>query len=94
MRWHSLRHYIRRIGYRLAMLRWGLGIETDSDREQVERFDRALANLPEIDRVIFLLARRDGLSFAEIARRLIMPIPEVQASFAHALEQVARALGD
>ena len=94
MRWHPLRRCIRRIGYRLAMLRWRLGIETDRDRERVERFERALADLPETDRAIFLTARRDGLSFVEIARRLAIPIPEVQARFAHALEQIARALGD
>lgn len=93
MRWHPLRHYIRRIGCRMAMLRWRLGIETDRDRERVERFDLALANLPEIDRAIFLLARCGGLSFVEIARRLAIPIPEAQARFAHALEQIARALG-
>lgn len=94
MRWYALRHYIRRIGYRLAMLRWRSGIETDRDSERVERFDRALANLPETYRAIFLMARRDGLSSVEIARRMAMPIPDVQARFAHALEQIARTLGD
>jgi DNA-directed RNA polymerase specialized sigma24 family protein len=94
MRWHPLRHYIRRIGYWLAMLRWRLSIETDRDRERAERFDRVLADLPKTDRAIFLMARRDGLSFVEIARRLAMPIPDVQARFAHALEQIARTLGD
>jgi DNA-directed RNA polymerase specialized sigma24 family protein len=94
MRWHPLRHHVRRIGYRLTMLRWHLGIETDRDRERAERFDSALADLTQSDRAIFLMARRDGLSFVEIARRLAMPIPDVQARFAHALEQIAHTLGD
>lgn len=91
---HFLGHYIRQIGYRLAPLRWRLGIETDRDRKRAERFYRALARLPEADRAIFLMARRDDLSFVEIARRLAIPTPEVQARFAYALEQIARALGN
>lgn len=92
MRWHPLRRYIRRIGYRLAMLRWRFGIETERDRERADRFDRALTALSETDRSIFLMARHDDLSFAEIARRLAVPISVVQARFAHALEQIAHAL--
>lgn len=88
------RRCIRRIGYRLAALRWRLGIETERDRERADRFDRALAALSETDRTIFLMARCDGLSVAEIARWLSLPIPEVQGRFAHALAQIARALPD
>ncbi|WP_257549031.1 RNA polymerase sigma factor [Sphingopyxis sp. DBS4] len=84
----------RRIGYRLAALRWRLGIETARDRERADRFDRALAALSETDRTIFLMARRDDLSVVEIARRLSLPIPEVQGRFAYALTQIARALPD
>lgn len=89
-----LKRSVQRIVHELAMLRWRLGIETGHSRERRRRFDRALADLPEIDRVIFLMARRDNLSLDEIVRRLGMAMPEVQAGFAHALEQIDRALRD
>ena len=94
MRWHALQRWARMIGYRLMMLRWRLGIETKQDRERAERFHHALAALSEIDRAIFLMARLDDLSFAEISLRLGVPMPGVHARFAHALEQIARTLAD
>ncbi|MBR2171772.1 sigma factor-like helix-turn-helix DNA-binding protein [Sphingopyxis sp.] len=94
MRWHPLQRSVRGIGRRLVVLRWRLGIETKRDRERTERFHRALAALSEIDRAIFLMARLDDLSFAEISSRLGVPMPEVQAHFAYALEKIARALSD
>jgi DNA-directed RNA polymerase specialized sigma24 family protein len=89
-----LKRSVQRIVHELAMLRWRLGIETAHGRERRRRFDSALADLSETHCVIFLMARRDNLSLDEIARRLGMVMREVQAGFAHALEQIDRALRD
>lgn len=89
---HPLKRRFRQLAHRLAMLRWRLGIETTRDREQRGRIDRALAELPETERKIFLMARRDDLSLVEIAGQLGIAVPETQARFAHAMEQLDRAL--
>lgn len=50
-----------------------------------ERLERALANLPENQRMVFLMSRMDDLTYAEIAERLEISIKAVEKRMHEAL---------
>jgi len=57
-----------------------------------ERLRAALADLPVLSRIVYLLHARDGRSFAEIAFLIGEDIHAVEIHLARALEQLMSAL--
>ena len=57
-----------------------------------ERLRAALADLPVLSRLVYLLHARDGRSFAEIAFLIGADINAVEIHLARALEQLMSAL--
>jgi RNA polymerase sigma factor (sigma-70 family) len=64
----------------------------ETDRATFERVDAAISRLPRRQRMAFLLAARDGLSYAEIAFRLAVSTREVEKLIARALCSIDRQL--
>jgi len=62
------------------------------DRERLRVFLRALADLPETTRRIFVLHRVEGLKYREVARRMELSESSVQKHLARALLEVTRRL--
>jgi len=62
------------------------------DRERLGVFLRALADLPETTRRIFVLHRVEGLKYREVARRMELSESSVQKHLARALLEVTRRL--
>ncbi len=56
-----------------------------------EKLRWALATMPEADRIVFELARFDGLTLVEIADALEMDIDEVERSLARAMLHLVQA---
>ena len=54
------------------------------DAELLERFEEALAGLPEGQRSVFLLRHEGGLKLAEVAETLGVALPTVKTQFARA----------
>ncbi|MCJ8156577.1 sigma factor-like helix-turn-helix DNA-binding protein [Sphingomonas sp. LaA6.9] len=67
---------------------------SQSDTKLRARIDRALAELPEPTRTVFLMHRVDELSYGIIAERLGITSAQVEAHVAAALLHLARALHD
>lgn len=67
-----------------------------SDRLELEqmreRYREAVDSLPERMRDVFLLHRRDGLGYREIAERLDISVRTVEGHFAKALVRIGRRL--
>ena len=63
-------------------------------RELAHAFQRALAALPEPVRDAFLLSRRDGLRYAEIATALGISVKTVEARMGRALKELREQLKD
>jgi RNA polymerase sigma-70 factor (ECF subfamily) len=62
------------------------------DAEVRPRLLRAIAELPEEQREVFLLREYEGVSFAEIAEVTGAPVPTVKSRMRYALESLRRAL--
>jgi RNA polymerase sigma-70 factor (ECF subfamily) len=62
------------------------------DTEVRPRLLRAIADLPEEQREVFLLREYEGVSFAEIAQVTGAPVPTVKSRMRYALEALRRAL--
>jgi RNA polymerase sigma-70 factor (family 1) len=58
------------------------------NNEFAERLNRALENLPETQRVVFLMNRIDDLTYAEIAERLALSVKAVEKRMHGALESL------
>lgn len=54
--------------------------------------ERAIAELPERCRLIFLMSRREGLTYAEIARALDIAVSTVETQISRALKQLRTRL--
>ncbi|MDD5627505.1 MAG: sigma-70 family RNA polymerase sigma factor [Elusimicrobia bacterium] len=69
------------------------GPERQAESRQVaERFQKALAGLPEEQRAVFLLREYSGLSFAEIAATLGCPLGTALARMRYAVLKLRRGL--
>ena len=55
-------------------------------KELQQRYEDALSNLTEKQRVVFLMSRMDGLKYYEIANRLGIGVKAVEKRMKHALE--------
>jgi len=71
-------------------------VETDlmEEAELADRINRAIQNLPEKCREIFLLCRFEGLKYAEIADRLNISVKTVEMQVSIALKKLRRELSD
>ena len=67
-------------------------MDSEHDREPVQRLKEALLNLPRIQREIFLAVRLDDLSYPEIAQRTGLTPRKVERHFARALHQLDKQL--
>jgi RNA polymerase sigma-70 factor (ECF subfamily) len=63
-----------------------------NDADLLRRLETALANMPRIQRQIFLAHRLDGMSFAEIARRTGLSQRQVERQMARALAKLDKQL--
>jgi len=61
-------------------------------QELKERYERALARLPEKRRVVYLLSRVDHLSYPEIAQRLGLSVKAVEKRMKGALQDLRQLL--
>ncbi|RDV36611.1 RNA polymerase sigma factor [Bradymonadaceae bacterium TMQ3] len=59
-----------------------------------DRLDRALANLPEDQREVFILREISGLKFREIATMLDCPVPTIKSRMRYALQTLRGELAD
>lgn len=64
----------------------------DHDAATPVAYETAVAALPPLSRLVFLLHRVDDLSYGAIARRLSIGIPAVESGLADALYRVCCAL--
>lgn len=62
-----------------------------ADREALEAVQRAIADLPDSQREVLLMRIRQGLSFAEIAGRLDVPLGTALTRMRLALEKLRQA---
>ncbi|WEJ99472.1 MAG: sigma-70 region 4 domain-containing protein [Candidatus Sphingomonas phytovorans] len=64
----------------------------EPDPATLARLEAALRSMPVIEREIFLAARLDSLSYAEIARRTGRTARDVERRFAAALGHILRSM--
>lgn len=57
-------------------------------KELQQRYEKALAGLPEKQRVVFLMSRMDGLKYHEIAERLHISVKAVEKRMKNALDDL------
>jgi RNA polymerase sigma-70 factor (ECF subfamily) len=71
-------------------------VETDlmEEAELADRINRAIQNLPEKCREVFLLCRFEGLKYAEIADRLNISVKTVEMQISIALKKLRKDLSD
>ncbi len=61
-------------------------------KELKEKYEKALADLPEKQRVVFLMSRMDGLKYHEIAERLSLSVKAIEKRMNYALKYLKEAL--
>jgi RNA polymerase sigma-70 factor (ECF subfamily) len=64
-----------------------------SATEEMDRFEQALARLPEEKRLVVLLVEREGLSGEEVAKALDIPLNTVWTRLHYARAELRKALG-
>ena len=62
--------------------------------ELLKNYERALENLPEKQRIVFLLSRMDGMKYSEIADNLGLSIKAVEKRMKFALQYLRNAIGE
>lgn len=62
-------------------------------RDLLDRLERAMLELPQQTREIFMAHRLDGLTYGEIAERTGLTIKQVEKRLARAMVEINRALG-
>ena len=67
-------------------------MSSEPDRAALQRMEAAIWQLPGRQRMAFLLAARDGLSYAEIALRLAVSTRKVEKLIARAIYSIDRQL--
>lgn len=60
--------------------------------EMKDRYEKAVAKLPENQRIVFLMSRMEGFTYQEIATRLSLSIKAVEKRMTGALSQLKKAL--
>lgn len=68
--------------------------EVSEHHERQAALAKAVAELPEKQRAVFLLARYEGLPYAEIAEVLDVPVGTVKSRMNTAVNQLMRLLGE
>lgn len=63
-------------------------------RELKERYEKALQELPDNQRVVFLMSRMDELKYQEIADRLQLSVKSIEKRMSQALKHLRKALGN
>jgi len=63
-------------------------------KELLRNYEKALENLPEKQRTVFLLSRMDGMKYYEIAESLGVSIKAVEKRMKNALEYLRKAIGN
>ncbi len=64
----------------------------DPDPVTLRRIERAVRKLPRLQREIFLAARLDDMTYAEIAERTELAVRDVEQHLAKALASIDRRL--
>ncbi len=63
-------------------------------KEMLRNYERALENLPEKQRTVFLLSRMEGLKYFEIADNLGVSVKAVEKRMKNALEYLRKSIGN
>ncbi len=63
-----------------------------STRQDMDRFEAAMARLTDEKRIVFLMVEREGLSGEEVARALDIPVNTVWTRLHHARTELRRAM--
>ena len=63
-------------------------------KELLQNYERALENLPEKQRTVFLLSRMDGMKYSEIAETLGLSVKAVEKRMKNALQYLRNAVGE
>jgi RNA polymerase sigma factor (sigma-70 family) len=61
-------------------------------KELQEKYEKALVNLPENQRVVFLMSRMEDLTYAEIAARLTLSVKAVEKRMTGALARLKKEM--
>lgn len=61
-------------------------------RELQQRYEKALSDLPEKQRVVFLMSRHEEMSYQEIATRLSLSVKAVEKRMSGALTRLKKVL--
>ncbi len=76
-----------------ASARVGAAADAEFEAEELrQRLDRALAALPSRTRAAFVLSRREGLSYAEVASRMAISPKTIGVHIGRALTILRKAL--
>ncbi len=62
-------------------------------QELKENYEKALSNLPEKQRSVFLMSRKDGLTYKDIAERLDISVKAIEKRMSLALATLKKQLG-
>jgi len=63
-------------------------------KELKSQYERALHELPEGQRIVFLMSRMDELKYQEIADRLQLSVKSIEKRMTQALKHLRKALGN
>ncbi|HSH45498.1 MAG TPA: RNA polymerase sigma-70 factor [Longimicrobiales bacterium] len=66
--------------------------EDVAQREIQQALDAAISNLPERARAIFVLSRKDGLTYRQIAQRLGLSVKTVETQMSRSLKKLRAAM--
>ncbi len=73
---------------------WEQPVNIDLEyKELKEKTEHIISNLPERQREVYLLSRREGLSYAQIAKKLNISVNTVENHLARALKTLRKDLG-
>jgi RNA polymerase sigma-70 factor (ECF subfamily) len=69
------------------------GPEEDLQAKELQaKYEKALAHLPEKQRIVFLMSRMEELSYQEIANRLSLSVKAIEKRMSAALAQLRKVL--
>ena len=95
VRKRQLISYLRESAIISRFLPKGDNPEEEFERTELEsRLDKAVADLPEKQRAVFVLRFHDGLTYEEISEILKTSVGGLKANYFHALKKVQEAMKD